>query len=58
MFSRADGSVLVFMPGVPEINRLIQLLETAWRGVSSGTASGKLNVPDGQGLPRLKIMPL
>ena len=28
--SRASGSVLVFMPGVPEISRLISLLSDAW----------------------------
>lgn len=33
MFQRAEGSVLIFMPGVPEISKLIRLLEE----VTSGT---------------------
>jgi HrpA-like RNA helicase len=35
MFAKATGSVLVFLPGVPEITRFCKLLETAWSSVGS-----------------------
>jgi HrpA-like RNA helicase len=30
MFSKATGSILIFLPGVPEINRFLMLLREAW----------------------------
>ena len=47
MFLRAEGSVLIFLPGVPEINRTIRLLSEVWEGTEKPTYA-----------PELKIMPL
>ena len=47
MFLRAEGSVLIFLPGVPEINRTIRLLSEVWEGTEKATYA-----------PELKIMPL
>lgn len=52
MFTRAQGSILVFMPGVPEISKLARLLQTHWRDQSNSAGAGDNTVP------RLKIMPL
>lgn len=46
MFSQAKGSILIFMPGVPEINKVIRLLESVWEGVKVNSS------------PILKILPL
>jgi HrpA-like RNA helicase len=48
MFAPAHGSILVFMPGVPEIARLSRLLEAHYKSTSSSGTAG----------PRLKIIPL
>ena len=50
MFSRAEGAVLVFMPGVPEITRLIQLLDQTWNDITSSASS--------LSPPRLRVLPL
>ena len=55
MFSRAEGAVLVFMPGVPEITRLIQLLDQTWTDVTAGTSSSSSS---SSSPPRLRVMPL
>ena len=47
MFLPAEGSVLIFLPGVPEINKTIRLLETVWQDIVKPSYA-----------PRLKIMPL
>lgn len=52
MYTRAQGSILVFMPGVPEISKLARLLQSHWRDGGSGSDGG------GSAVPRLKIMPL
>lgn len=46
MFIQATGSILIFMPGVPEINKVIRLLESIWESVKTNSS------------PILKIMPL
>jgi hypothetical protein len=51
IFAQARGSILVFMPGLPEINRLSQLLSSHWK---AGGGSGGGN----SAVPHLKIMPL
>ena len=51
MFARAEGAILVFMPGVPEITRLIQLLDQTWTEIMTG-ASSSLSPP------RLRVLPL
>lgn len=48
MFAQAHGSILVFMPGVPEIGRLSRYLEAHYKTHSSS----------GTPTPRLKIIPL
>jgi len=58
MFQRATGSVLVFLPGVPEITRFCSLLCDAW-----GNAGGRVSGPQGESrgsghLPSLHVMPL
>ena len=47
MFVRAEGSILIFLPGVPEINKTIRLLESVW---------GDMELPPSS--PKLKIIPL
>ena len=47
MFLPAEGSVLIFLPGVPEINKTIRLLEIVWQDMVKPSYA-----------PRLKIMPL
>ena len=47
MFVRAEGSILIFLPGVPEINKTIRLLESVW---------GDIDLPPNS--PKLKIIPL
>ena len=47
MFLPAEGSVLIFLPGVPEINRTIRLLENVWQNMTKPSHA-----------PKLKIMPL
>ena len=47
MFLQAEGSVLIFLPGVPEINRTIRLLEEVWGDMVKPAYA-----------PELKIMPL
>lgn len=39
MLSRAEGAVLVFMPGVPEINKLIRLVHEALDDIKAGEMS-------------------
>jgi HrpA-like RNA helicase len=39
MLSRAEGAVLVFMPGVPEINKLIRLVHEALDDIKAGEIS-------------------
>lgn len=51
MYAQAHGSILVFMPGVPEIGRLSRLLEAHYQSQSSGSSSGSSG-------PRMKIIPL
>jgi HrpA-like RNA helicase len=55
MLSRAEGAVLVFMPGVPEINKLIRLVHEALDDIKAGEISVALGhiaaVPD-----RLRIV--
>jgi len=62
MFSRATGSVLVFLPGVPEIMRFCTLLRDAWGAVGgSVSAEGGAPPPRGgcrNGAPSLRILPL
>jgi ATP-dependent RNA helicase DHX57 len=36
MFAQATGSVLIFLPGVPEINRFLQFLRKEWDSGGSG----------------------
>jgi HrpA-like RNA helicase len=43
MLDKAEGSLLVFMPGVPEINRLISLLSSTWSR-SSADSNRKLRI--------------
>ena len=61
MFERASGSILVFLPGVPEITRFCTLLSDTWReqggGLSGPTAYGDTG-GRGSGLPILRVMPL
>uniref|UniRef100_A0A7S3M923 RNA helicase n=1 Tax=Spumella elongata TaxID=89044 RepID=A0A7S3M923_9STRA len=45
LFAPAHGSILIFMPGVPEINKLARLLQQHYKH-------------DASGAPRLKILPL
>ena len=45
LFAPAHGSILIFMPGVPEINKLARLLQQHYKH-------------DAPGAPRLKILPL
>lgn len=54
MYARAHGSILVFMPGVPEISKLARLLQTHWRDSSSNNNE----IAGNSTVPRLKIMPL
>ena len=58
MFSRAEGAVLVFMPGVPEITRLIQLLEQTWNDITAGTSSSLSSSSSSSSPPRLRVLPL
>jgi len=62
MFSRATGSVLVFLPGVPEIMRFCTLLREAW-GAVGGSVSAEGGAPPSRGGGRngalaLRILPL
>lgn len=49
MFKQADGCILVFLPGVPEINKTIRLLESLW---------GEMRKPEGPRSVSLKILSL
>jgi hypothetical protein len=49
MLKQADGCILVFLPGVPEINKTIRLLESVW---------GEMRRPQGPRSVSLKILPL
>jgi HrpA-like RNA helicase len=57
MFARATGTVLVFMPGVPEISRFISLVQDAWasRGQYLPSSFGG---SDGGSVPILKLLSL
>ena len=53
------GSVLVFLPGVPEINKFVTLLSKAWGDIGGRTDDGKGGGGGGGGkLKTLRIMPL
>ena len=60
MFARATGSVLVFLPGVPEILRFCALLQEAWAGIGGRVSAdtGTLKRGDRDDNPSLRIMPL
>ena len=47
MFVQANGAILIFLPGVPEINKTIRLLESVW---------DDMNLP--ANAIKLKILPL
>lgn len=47
IFLAATGAILIFLPGVPEINKTIRLLESVW---------GDMNLP--ANAVKLKILPL
>lgn len=55
--SRASGSILVFMPGVPEISRLISLLSDAWPERAQHLPQGCSN-GDSAPAPILKFLAL
>ena len=57
MLSRAQGSVLVFMPGVPEISKFISLLQQAWPNRDSYISSSSKGRSDEKSV-NLKILPL
>ena len=57
MFARATGSVLVFMPGVPEISRFISLVQDAWASRVQYLPSS-FDGSDGGAVPTLKLLSL
>ena len=62
MFSRATGSILLFLPGVPEIMKFCTLLRDAW-GAAGGSVSAEGGAAPARGggrngAPALRILPL
>ncbi len=58
MFAQATGSVLVFLPGVPEINKFVQLLRGAWSDIGGYTDQDSHGGGKDNGKKVLRIMPL